>query len=129
MSFTISCELDITDGFEPDALLGTILFSDGQRLLQERAVYLDTWLCALKKAAKNIKVDSKETLIDIVEESQPLQVVRDSSGLVHVSFRGKEVTAPTITHFQQSVRDVIDLFVSRVRELTGGDYDLPCGSL
>jgi hypothetical protein len=124
MSFTIHCKLDITDGFEPDALVGRIRFSDGQKSFQEEAVYLDSWLRALNKAAGKMEAGSREEKIDMVEEPQPLIVSRDPSGSIHVAFRGKEVVAPTAADFRQSVIDATESFVTRVREMSGGDYDL-----
>jgi hypothetical protein len=124
MSFTIHCELDTTDGFELGALVGMISFSDGQRSFQEEAVYLDSWLLALNKAAGKMDAGSQEEVLDMVEEPQPLRVSRDPSGAIHVVFRGKEAAAPTATDFRQSVTGATESFVARVREMSGTDYGL-----
>jgi|SRR5579875_717950 len=126
MAFTIHCDLDITDGFEPDALLGSIEFSDGGTAFGERAVYLDTWLCALNQSARSIEGGSREAVIDLIEEPQPLQVVLDSLGTVHLAFRHKEVIAGTVADFRSAVAEATNSFVKRVRKLSNSDYELPC---
>jgi len=125
MPFKVECELDLTDGFELESLVGRIRLSDGKRSLQEDAVYLDSWLQALGKAAMEMEGGSKETVIDMVEEPQPLVVSRDQFGSVHISFKGREVAVQTPADFRRVVEGATELFVSQVQRLSGGEYQLP----
>jgi hypothetical protein len=125
MDFKIESQLDLSDGFDEDSLLGKIRLSDGVHSIAEESVYLDSWLDALWAGSRTVRNSSSKFAIDIREHSQPLRVHRDRTGAVHVAFRDTEVIAPSTDEFEQAVLSAIARFTDEVSNLSGKEYELP----
>ena len=125
MSFQIEWQLDLSEHFDEQSLLGSIRLTDGVHSITEESVYLDSWLDALLIAARTGRSNSRESVIEIPEHPQPLRVHRDRVGTVHVSFQNKEVMASSLDEFEQAILAAIAAFTDKVAKLSGKAYDLP----
>lgn len=125
MGFKIEPQLDLSDGFDEDSLLGKIRLTDGVHSITEESVYLDSWLEALWAGARAARSSCSKSAIEIPEHPQPLRVHRDRSGAVHVAFRDSDVIAFSVDEFEQAILSAIAWFTDEVSKLSGKEYELP----
>ena len=125
MDFKIQAQLDLSDGFDEDSLLGKIRLTDGVHSISEESVYLDSWLDALWAGSRTVRNSCSKSAIEIPEHPQPLCVHRDRTGAVHLAFRDAEVIARSTDEFEQAILSAIAGFTDEVSKLSGREYELP----
>jgi hypothetical protein len=117
MTFNIDWELDESDTVSANSLLGNITLSDGVRFVEEKSVYLDSWLEALLKAAQLNITSSADATISVAEAPRPLHLFRNDDKLHIVTTSGREVVADSPDSFRNAVRGASARFLSRTSVL------------
>jgi hypothetical protein len=77
-------------------------------VIGEDSVYLDSWFCALIKAASS---DLPETTVDILEESHRLKVCKHVDGSIEIRFGQQSAFAQSASEFREAVQLAVRPFI------------------
>src|SRR4029434_6426476 len=113
----IAWRLDEDMPLDPESLLGDIILSDGDTVLQEQQTYIDSWLDALITGLQAMQV-GKAIQVEILEEPDPL-VFEPAERGVRLSYRAMVIEVKSVEALHNALLLTATAFLQKLAGLKG----------
>ena len=109
--------LDEEMPLDPESLLGDIILSDGDTVLQEQQTYSDSWLDALITGLQAVQV-GKAIRVEILEEPDPLVFEPVERG-VRLSYRAMAIEVKSVEALHSALLLTATAFLQKLAGVKG----------
>ena len=109
--------LDEEMPLDPESLLGDIILSDGDTVLQEQQTYIDSWLDALITGLQAVQV-GKAIRVEILEEPDPLVFEPVERG-VRISYHAMAIEVKSVEALHSALLLTATAFLQKLAGVKG----------
>ena len=109
--------LDEEMPLDPESLLGDIILSNGDTVLQEQQTYIDSWLDALITGLQAVQV-GKAIQVEILEEPDPLVFEPVERG-VRLSYRAMTIEVKSVEALHSALLLTATAFLQKLARVKG----------
>lgn len=113
----IAWRLDEEMPLDPESLLGDIILSDEDTVLQEQQTYIDSWLDALITGLQAVQV-GKAIRVEIPEEPDPL-VFEPAERGVRLSYRATAIEVKSVEALHNALLLTASAFLQKLARVKG----------